>query len=318
MATTRMSRAGAAAGRPGVAGERDGLASGGSVGSLGSLGSIDSVDGAGATPGPSAAGSLAPAVTRATAILDILAEDAGRPTPLSDLSRRLRAPKSSVANVCAALVEAGLVRRTDAGFALGRRLAELGGAYLASVDIVTEFYEAIDGLPVASGETAQMAVLTGLDVTYVARHDGRQPIRLASEIGRHLPASCTALGKAALASLDPTDLSERLRGVEALPILTRNSHRTVAALLDDLDEVRHRGFAMDDEETAEGILCLAVAVPGRRDGEGPYAVSVTMLKPRADAARRDAVVADLRRLARLLASPLLASPGLAERAAARR
>jgi IclR family transcriptional regulator, blcABC operon repressor len=250
--------------------------------------------------------SLAPAVTRATAILDILADDAGRPNPLSDLSRRLRAPKSSVANVCAALVEAGFVRRTDAGFALGRRLAELGGAYLASVDIVTEFYEAIDGLPVASDETAQMAVLAGLDVTYVARHDGRQPIRLASEIGRRLPASCTALGKAALASLDTADLTERLRGIEMLPVLTHNSHRTVAALLDDLDEVRRRGFAIDEEETAEGIVCLAVAVPARRHGEGPYAVSVTMLGPRANVDRREAVVGDLRRLALLLASPLLA------------
>jgi DNA-binding IclR family transcriptional regulator len=253
-----------------------------------------------------AASSLAPAVTRATAILDVLSEDAAHPTPLSELSRRVGAPKSSVANVCAALVEAGFVRRTDAGFALGRRLAELGGAYLASVDIVTEFYEAIEQLPVASEETAQMAVLDGLDMTYVARHDGRQPIRLASEIGRRLPASCTALGKAALATLDPADLTARLRGLEVLPVLTRNSHRTVAELLDDLDEVRRRGFAIDDEETAEGILCLGVSVPARRPGDGPYAISVTMLKPRADAARRTAVVADLSRLARLLANPLIA------------
>src|SRR6266545_4925761 len=120
--------------------------------------------------------SLAPAVTRAAAIFDVLAEKPAEPTALSDL---------------------------------GRRLAELGGAYLATVDQVQEFYELADRLPVASEETTQMAVLDGLEVTYVARHDGRQPIRLASEIGRRLPASCTALGKAALASLDPADLAGR-------------------------------------------------------------------------------------------------------------
>ena len=140
----------------------------------------------------------------------------------------------------------------------------------------------------------------------LARHDGRQPIRLASEIGRRLPASCTALGKATLAALEPSDLAERLRGVEALPTLTRNSHRHVAQLLDDLDEVRRRGHAIDDEETAEGIICLGVAIP-RRSGAEQYGVSVTLLKARADAARIDALAADLKRLARLLANPLIAS-----------
>jgi DNA-binding IclR family transcriptional regulator len=248
---------------------------------------------------------LAPAVTRAAAILDALAENGSAPTPLSDLARRLGLPKSSVANICGALVDAGLVRRADAGFRLGRRLAELGGAYLASVDQVQEFHELAGHLPVASEETMQMAVLDGLDVTYVARHDGRQPIRLASEIGRRLPASCTALGKATLASLDPAELAERLRGVEALPTLTRNSHRRVSDLLDDIDDVRRRGHAIDNEETSEGIICLGVAIPRRTAGD-PYGVSVTLLKARADAARLDALAADLKRLARLLSNPLTA------------
>jgi DNA-binding IclR family transcriptional regulator len=252
-----------------------------------------------------AAASLAPAVTRAAAIIDALAENPADPTALSDLARRLGLPKSSVANICGALVEARLIRRAGAGFMLGRRLAELGGAYLATVDQVQEFYELADQLPVASEETTQMAVLDGLEVTYVARHDGRQPIRLASEIGRRLPASCTALGKAALASLDPADLSERLRGVQTLPMLTRSSHRRVADLLDDLDEIRRRGYAIDNEETAEGIVCLGVAIPKRRPGDGLYALSVTLLKARADPARREALVADLKRLARQLSNPLI-------------
>src|SRR5947209_1523122 len=157
---------------------------------------------------------VAPAVTRAAAILDALAEQPAAATPLSDLARRLGLPKSSVANICAALVDAGLVRRAGAGFTLGRRLAELGGAYLATVDQVQEF--------------------------------------------------------------------------------------------DDLDEVRRRGHAIDDEETAEGIVCLGVAIP-RRSGAEQYGVSVTLLKARADAARIDALAADLKRLARLLANPLIAS-----------
>ena len=77
--------------------------------------------------------SLAPAVTRAGAILELLAEDAGQAVGPSELARRLGLPKSSIANICNALADIGLVRRIGTGFALGRKLAELGGAYLAAV-----------------------------------------------------------------------------------------------------------------------------------------------------------------------------------------
>jgi DNA-binding IclR family transcriptional regulator len=257
--------------------------------------------------GAKSGSSLVPAVTRAAAILDVIATDAmagtATPTQLSDMARRLGLPKSSVANICVALLDVGFIRRVGTGFGLGRRLAELGGAYLSTVDQVQAFFENIEQLAIASEETTQLAVLDGLEVTYLARHDGRQAIRIASEIGRRLPASCTALGKAVLASLAPDDLAVHLRGVEQLPMLTAHSHRHVADLLDDLDQIRRRGYAIDDEETSEGILCLGVAIPPVPPSETRYAVSVTLLKARADAERQAAVVADLRRLSRLLADP---------------
>src|SRR5215204_3575889 len=151
--------------------------------------------------------SLAPAVTRAAVILDLLAENGGVAAGPSELARRLGLPKSSIANICAALADAGLARRVGTGFALGRKLAELGGAYLVSVDQIQEFYDACHELEVGSDETIQLAVLDGIEMTYLARHDGRQPVRLTSQIGRRLPASVTATGKAALASLDTDEVA---------------------------------------------------------------------------------------------------------------
>ncbi len=248
--------------------------------------------------------SLAPAVTRAVAVLDALAAEPGVAAGTSELSRRLGLPKSSIANICAALVEAGLLRRAGAGFRLGRRLAELGGAYLSAVDQVQEFYDACESLDTASEETMQLGILDGTEVTYIARHDGRQPIRLASEIGRRLPASCTAMGKAAMASLDGDELAERMRGVRWLPTMTAKSHRTVETLMTDLEGVRERGYSIDDEETAEGVICYAIAIQPRRAGDNPYGASVTLLKARATDERRDLLVGDLRRLARMLSDPL--------------
>jgi DNA-binding IclR family transcriptional regulator len=253
-----------------------------------------------------AADSLAPAVTRAAAILDVLAENGSVALGPSELGRRLGLPKSSIANICGALADVNLLRRVGTGFALGRRLAELGGAYLVAVDLIQEFYEACGRLPAGSEETVQLAVLDGLEMTYLARHDGRQPVRLTSQIGRRLPATSTATGKAALASLDDRDLERRLAGLTSLPASTPNAHRTVDALLADLAVVRRRGYSFDDEETIEGVVCYGVAVPGRQPGEGPHAASITLLKARATDERVPLLLADLRTLADQLADPLRA------------
>ena len=69
------------------------------------------------------------------------------------------------------------------------------------------------------------------------------------------------------------------------------------ALLADLDEVRARGYAIDDEETVEGVVCYGIAIPGRQPGEGPYAASITLLKVRATDERVPLLIADLHRLA---------------------
>jgi DNA-binding IclR family transcriptional regulator len=248
--------------------------------------------------------SLAPAVSRAALILDLLAQTTGEPLGPSELARRLGLPKSSIANICGALAEAGFVRRLGTGFALGRRLAELGGAYLATVDQVQEFYDASRQLPTGSEETIQLAVLDGLEVVYLARHDGRQPVRLTSGIGRRLPAFSTATGKVALASLDDAELRRRLAGLTVLPRLTRKALGTVDELLADIAEVRRRGYAMDDEETVEGVVCYGVLVPSRQPGEPPGAASVTLLKVRATAERVPALIEDLHWLAAALSDPL--------------
>ena len=236
--------------------------------------------------------SPAPAVTRAAAVLGLLAESSD-PVGLAELARRLGLPKSSIANICSALVDAGLVRRVDGRYRLGHVVLELGSAYLGSTSLPGEFADTAAGLPVASQETLLLAQLDGTDVLYLARHDGTQPIRLASDIGRRLPANCTALGKAMLAQLDPADVAERYRRLPVFPVLSESSKPTVEALLDDLETTRARGYAIDDEENTPGIRCFGVPILS----DPLRAVSVTLLKARATDELEQRLVADLQRLA---------------------
>jgi DNA-binding IclR family transcriptional regulator len=244
-------------------------------------------------PSPEELRHRVPAVARAASILDTLAEDAPRPIGPSELARRLSLPKSSVINICNALVDARLARRTPAGFALGVKLVELGGAYLSSVDLVREFLAVCGGRT----ETIQLAVLgDGPDVIYLARHEGQEPVRLVSDVGRHLPAHCTATGKALLAQLPDDDLRARLAAVEPLRTLTPASIASVEGVMDDVGRVRARGYAIDDEETANGAFCVAACVPAHALDERA-ALSITVLKAGLDDARVERLAVAVRDIA---------------------
>jgi DNA-binding IclR family transcriptional regulator len=248
--------------------------------------------------------SLVPAIDRAAAILDLLADHDGLPVTVSDLARTLHLPKSSTANLCAALVETGLAARRDTGFVLGRKLAELGGRYLSTVDEISEFYNLCRRSPILSRETVRASVLDGLDVLYLARHDGKPPLRLTANIGDRFPATCTATGKAMLATLDPAVLHDRLQGISSLPALTAKSLTSLPALLAHLETVRARGWAIDDEETTMGITCFAVPV-GPPGTPARFAISVTLLTSRLEQElSRDDLLEELRIVAKGMTSPL--------------
>jgi DNA-binding IclR family transcriptional regulator len=249
--------------------------------------------------------SLVPAVRRAGAILEALARAHGRPVSTSELSRQLSLPKSSTANLCLALEAERLLTRVDGGYRLGRRLVELGGAYLATVDQVQEFYTACRRQPHVSQQTARVAVLEGADVLYLARYDGTQPIRLTANIGDRFPAHCTATGKALLARLEPAAIEERYRGQRRLTALTERSIGTVPELMTELERVRKNGYAMDDEETTPGVTCLAISVPGFRTDSDPFAISVTSMTSQLVDELRTALLDELRVVAQSLGNPML-------------
>lgn len=254
--------------------------------------------------------SLVPAVTRAVTVLDLLAE-ATEPPGISAIARALGLPKSSVANLCSVLVDEQLLRMRGGGYVLGSRLARLGAAYLAGVDQVGLFLEACDAQPSSHRETAQLAQLgDGLDVVYLARRDGTEPVRLASTPGHALPATCTATGKAMLASLPADELARRLGGAGPLPRRTRHSIGSRRALVAELDAIRAEGVAYDRQEVIEGVVCVAVAMASPV-GEPPIAASFTLLAPRADPATLARLAGDLRAVAAHVAVGLGAAPASA-------
>ncbi|MDM8084535.1 IclR family transcriptional regulator [Cellulomonas cellasea] len=252
--------------------------------------------------------SPAPAVTRAAAILTLLAERG--PLGLTDIARALGLAKSSTLNLCLALEQAGLVRKTEHLYALGRTTVRLGGAFVREFDLVREFYRVCADSPVLRSELLQVAMLDGTDVLYLARHEGRAPLRLSASIGDRFPASVTAVGSALLALLDPEDVRERFSDPATMPRWTERSVATIDDLQRKLDATRARGFALDDGETHPGVLGLAVVLPPRSPTEQPLALGASLMRDPSTTDRQDKIVAALLDARSALARPHL-QPGTA-------
>jgi DNA-binding IclR family transcriptional regulator len=229
----------------------------------------------------------APAVVRAAKVLSHLAAS-GDAQRLTAIANSIDIPVSSTAAICNALEDERLVVRRRGGYVLGPRTVELAQRYLADLQPVSVFADVVSQHPTLRGETAQLALLDGFDMLYLARHDGDQPFHISSAVGKRLPANCTAVGKACLA-LRP---AAELELPDALPRLTDRSIVDRAALLADLGRTRERGYAIDDEETSPGIVCIGVA--RETPGLEAYGISATLLKSRATPALREAVASELR------------------------
>lgn len=254
---------------------------------------------------PERAAGNTPAVTRAIRILDLLAETPGQTRTLSEIARELGIAKSSVSNLCVALEDGGLVRRTGAGYLLGRRTVELGGAFLSGFDQIREFYRACEDSEVLRRQLVQIAMLDRARVLYLAVYEGRERFPLSASVGDRYPASATAVGTALLSELTPAQVADLYWDPSELVGFTDRSTATLGQLQDKLARTREQGYAADEGEVHPTVLGLAVLVPGRGSGEPSFGLGVSIVHPTGSQDERDAVLTALREAAARLTRPRL-------------
>lgn len=243
-------------------------------------------------------------MTRSLAILTLLADAGGEALGLADLARGIGAAKSSTSNLCQALEEGEMITRTASGYLLGRRNAELGGAFIAQFNQMREFYRYCEQAPLLRHEVVQIALLHDTEAVYLARHEGRAPMRLTASIGSRFPAAPTAVGNALLTTLADTEIRDRFRGGGHFPWLTERSVRTLPALLTKIRTARERGYAVDDNEVHPGIYGVAVPLPPWTSGDQPLAIGSSLMAASATPEFVAAIVAELGECVRRMTNPL--------------
>lgn len=243
-----------------------------------------------------ARGANVPAVARAARLLDTLAA-AKQAMTLAALVKALGLPKSTVHGLCATLAQANLVERLDNGsYQLGTRVMDLAHAYMGRTDVAAEFQAILKTESPMPAESLVLSVLDGADIVYVGCRNGSRPFGFNFRIGMRLPANCTASGKAMLSSL-PAERIIDLAVSRAFYSLTRKSVTRPEPLLAQLRQVAAQGYAVDDEETRHGMVCIGAPIFGAASAEAVAAVAVSLPKSTLNADHEALAIRTVRRLA---------------------
>lgn len=208
-------------------------------------------------------------VQRAFAALEVLANGDDDAT-LTSIAEELDLAVPTTFRIMRTLVAGGYARQTPSRrYGLGPGLVRLGDR--TAQRLATWSRPALERVVDELGETANLAVLDGDLVVYLAQVPSGYGMRMSAEVGQRVPAHSSGVGKAILATLPDREVRALLRRT-GMPASTPATVVTEPAFFDELTRIRARGYAIDDGEQELGVRCLAVVVRG---WPAPMAVSVS-------------------------------------------
>lgn len=185
------------------------------------------------------------------------------PVSVSELSRRLDLPKSSVADTCGVLIETGvLVRDIDGRVQLGPKLSVIARGFVGGSNLLEVFPSVCADAVELRGRTIALGVLMHLDVVYLAVRPGDRPLSLTLKPGMRLPAWSTGTGRALLSELP--DATLKAMHADGTPASPSGQPFALDPLIEAVTRARRRGYASNTELGEMGLAGVAalVRVPG--------------------------------------------------------
>jgi IclR family pca regulon transcriptional regulator len=188
--------------------------------------------------------------------------DEKRPTwRVSDLAATADLPMPTVYRVVMTLAAEGYLDHLPNGdYRPGVRTLTLGTAALRSLDLVAIATPRLQELGERTGETVNLAVLSGDRVLYLIRLRNSDLVTANIQVGSTLPAVHTSIGKLLLAYLDEADLKSRITDASFSGNSGPNAKLSLAELRGELSTIRGQGWAMQDEELANGLRSVAAPI----------------------------------------------------------
>ncbi|WP_181445564.1 IclR family transcriptional regulator [Gryllotalpicola protaetiae] len=198
-------------------------------------------------------------VVRAFRLLELLAEAHGGLT-LNDLGAMVGLPVTTCHRLLKTMASLGYVRQLPSRkYGLGLRLMRLG--QYADLQIGPTAHKYLATIVERFGETANLAMLDGDQVVYVAQVPSPHSMRMFTEVGHRTYTHSTGVGKAILSVVDDAAV-RRITGRAGMPRATETTITDPDELAQDLALSRERGYAIDEGEHELGVRCYAVPLLG--------------------------------------------------------
>ena len=197
---------------------------------------------------------------RALTLLERLSEAPGG-INLTDLSQQLGMPAATVHRLLSTFEELDFVEQ-DAELGLwfvGLKAFTVGNAFLQRRDFVASARPHMHRLVEQCGETVNLGVIDQGEVVFISQVESQEVMRMIVKLGSRSPIHASGVGKALLANMP----EQRVASILQLRGLARYTDHTIdspAALRDELEQVRQQGYALDDEEHAVGLRCVAAPI----------------------------------------------------------
>jgi IclR family KDG regulon transcriptional repressor len=217
------------------------------------------------------------AVVRAAAILRAFSHE--RPTlHFSQIVDAVGLPKSTTHRLLLTLIDVGFVeQRQDGTYALGIGLFEVGSLAYANVSLRAIAQPFVRRLMDETKETVHLGVLDGFEVVSLEQASSPHSLRAEVYVGKRAPLHCTAVGKAILAFVATSPWLHQF-WADSFEQFTTATITDPAGLRSELDDIRKRGYAIDNEEHEVGVRCVGAPI---RDASGAVVGSLSISGPSA-------------------------------------
>ena len=183
---------------------------------------------------------------------------------IADMASALDIPMPTVFRIVMTLMSEGYLEALpDGQYRPGVRVLTLGSSALHSLDLIEIARPRLEALADATGETVNLATLTGDRVVYLIRIRNADLVTANIQVGSSLPAAHSSIGKLLLAFLDAKDVRERITKDSFRQPHGPNAHVTLRDLQPDLAEIRERGWSLQNEEVAYGLRSVAAPIRDR-------------------------------------------------------
>ena len=214
------------------------------------------------SPAPKRARRSVQSVDRALDLLEALAAAEGE-VSITALAARTTLHVSTVHRLLSTLLRRGYVRQNPetSRYYAGAKLATLAEGRSRFGELRLRARPVLRAITEATRETANLVVLDDLAAVYIETIPSPQVVRLFTQAGNRVPLHATGAGKALLAALPAARRDGVLDRLELRPY-TPHTIVDAAVLRRAVEEIRERGYAIDDEEYDDGVRCVAVPVMG--------------------------------------------------------